>query len=346
MNRDEALAIFAALLSDEEWPESLPLPYNETVFLPPSLLGELTITDVPIDVTIGVGVLHDDAIEVFWEGRLMRTEDGSLLAFISHEISPEYWLGSVNARFYLDLVRKCLLSSLATINGLAIDDYDDSDDRMLRLDYSFPVDGLNLRDAFEKATQIQHDLELPADRVVDDVTKALARSADRILRGHYAKPAELVAQVDAAETAMDKGHSLELLMEALFAQVPGFVVYERNLRTETEEIDLVVVNGSLDPVYSRDGSIILVECKNWTGRPGRPEFSLLESKIRNRHNRCTIAFFVSWSGFAETIPSEALRTSRDDYVIVCLAGADIRQAALVGNFPDFLREATLRALTV
>jgi hypothetical protein len=251
----------------------------------------------------------------------------------------------VNARFYLDLLHKSILSNLGMVNGLAVDDYDDSDERFLRLDYSFPVEGTRLDDVFEKATRIQHDLELPADLVVDDATRALARSADRILRGHYAKPTDLVARVDAAETATGKGTSLELLMEALFAQVPGFVVYQRNLRTVTEEIDLVIVNDSADPLFSRDGPIILVECKNWTSRPGRPELSLLEGKIRNRHNRSTLAFFVSWSGFAETVTSEVLRTSREDYVIVCLTGADIRQAALAGNFPEFLREAALRALT-
>jgi hypothetical protein len=167
VDREEALAIFAAIESDEEWPEGLPPPHNATVFLPPSLLGEIAVTDLPIEVTVGVGGLHDDAVEIFWEGRLMRTEDGSLLAFISHEISPEYWLGSVNAHFYLDLLHKCILSNLDTINGLAVDDYDASDERLLRLDYSFPVDGTDLSTAFDKATQIQHDLELPADLVPD-----------------------------------------------------------------------------------------------------------------------------------------------------------------------------------
>jgi hypothetical protein len=203
-----------------------------------------------------------------------------------------------------------------------------------------------IRSEFDAVFAIAHEPELSSAEIVRLEARegGSPRAASAHIEGHYAKPAELVARVDAAETATDKGNSLELLMEALFAQVPGFVVYQRNLRTETEEIDLVVVNNSPDPVYSRDGAIILVECKNWTGRPGRPEFSLLESKIRNRHNRCTLGFFISWSGFAETVSSEALRTSRDDYVIVCLTGVDIRQAALVGNFPDFLREATLRAL--
>ena len=216
---------------------------------------------------------------------------------------------------------------------------------MSYLEYSFPVDGTNLNDLFEKATQIQGDLELLVGQVLDDVTKALARSADRILRGHYAQTSELVAGVDAAETAADKGASLELLMEALFAQVPGFVVYERDRRTATEELDLVLLNDSPDPVYSRDGPIILVECKNWVTRPGRPDFSLLEAKMRNRYSRCTIAFFISWSGYAETTWRETIRLSREDYVIVCLTGSDVRRAALTGNFPEFLREATLKILT-
>jgi hypothetical protein len=39
VDRDEALAAFAAMVSDEEWPESIPLPYQEdTILLPPSLL--------------------------------------------------------------------------------------------------------------------------------------------------------------------------------------------------------------------------------------------------------------------------------------------------------------------
>jgi hypothetical protein len=197
---------------------------------------------------------------------------------------------------------------------------------------------------FEKAVRIQHDLELPADHVLDDVTKALARSADRILRGHYARISELVARVDAVESPADKGAALESLMEALFAHVPGFVVYDRDLRTATEELDLVILNDSADPIFSKDGAIILVECKNWATKSGRPELSLLEGKMRNRFNRCTLAFFISWSGFAETVQREMLRLSRDNYLIVCLVGNDVRRAALSDNFPEFLRQAALQAL--
>lgn len=182
------------------------------------------------------------------------------------------------------------------------------------------------------------------ENIRNSVTEVLARPADGTHRRHYAQVSELIARVDAAESPTDKGTSLESLMSALFAQVPGFTVYESNVRTETEEIDLMVLNDGREPVYSRD-PLILVECKNWTARAGRPEFSLLEGKMRNRHGRCTVGFLVSWSGFTETTWREMLRLSRESHVIVCLTGNDIRCAALADDFPEFLRRATLQTLT-
>lgn len=156
---------------------------------------------------------------------------------------------------------------------------------------------------------------------------------------------ELIRQVEVTRTAADKGKALEILMVELFEQVPGFSLHKSNVRTETEEIDLVVLNGSPDPVFCKDGPLVLVECKNWSKKPGRPEFSVLEGKIRNRHDRCTVAFLISWSGFSETTWREALRVSREKYVIVCLTGKEVRDAALAGTFPALLRQATLDALT-
>ena len=60
---------------------------------------------------------------------------------------------------------------------------------------------MNLDEVFSEAMRIQHDIELPADQVVDDATRELARSAARILRGDYIKASELVARVDAAESS-------------------------------------------------------------------------------------------------------------------------------------------------
>jgi hypothetical protein len=289
LDREQALAEFASLEPGEG---------VIGIFLPPELLEQIAAEDFPADLVVGVGDLDDDerVVEVAWNGQLVRNVDGSFWSTISHEISPAYWLAPVGARFYLDLLHKCVLSRLDTIKGLTVEEYDISDEEMFRLEYDFSVDGVNLKGVYDKAKSIQDDIESPAEQVLDDMTRVLARSADSILRGHYAQVSELIARVEAAESPADKGTSLESLMSALFGQVPGFVVYERNVRTETEEIDLFVLNDSRDPVFSKDGPIILVECKNWTAKPGRPEFSLLEGKIRNRYKRCTVAYLISWSG--------------------------------------------------
>jgi hypothetical protein len=37
--------------------------------------------------------------------------------------------------------------------------------------------------------------------------------------------------------------------------------------------------------------------------------------------------------------------SREQYAVICLDGTDIRSAALMGNFPEFLRQKTIAMLT-
>jgi hypothetical protein len=313
---------------------------GELLYLPSDLLAEIRSSDLPAEIPVGAVTHRDDRVEVTWDGHLIRAEDGTFRAVIRFQILPKYWLEAIGARFYLDLLHKSVLSAASGIEDLKVEDLDDSDDNVIELDYSFPVSGANLGELYTKARQVQHDLERPAETVLYDVTKAVAKSADRVLRGHYARASELVARVEAAESSADKGASLEILMAALFEQIPGFTVI-RSVRTETEQIDLEILNDSQDAVYSKDAPLVLVECKNWTDRPGRPEFSSLETKILNRGRRCTLGFFVSWSGFAGTVPLEQLRLSRGSYIIVCLTGADIGRAALAGNFPEFLRQATL-----
>lgn len=339
MNREEALAAFAAFTPDEEG--------RKAVVLPPELLEQIGVVELPVDVVVEVGIWHDKPIEgyvIHWNGRLVRGANGSVWSIIRHDLFPGIWVEPLGANFYFELLHRSILNRMKTIEGLIVDKFNIGPQLDVRLDYRFPVDGANLKEAFDKAGRIQRDLEAPAEQVLNDVTRALARSVDRVMHSHHTQVSELVALVDSAESPSDKGAALESLMAALFEQVPGFVVYGRDVRTKTEEIDLILLNDSRDPVYSKDGPLVLVECKNWTTKLGRPDFSLLEAKIRNRHNRCTVAFFVSWSGFAETTWRETIRVSRENYVIVCLAGSDVRRAALRGNFSEFLRQATLHAL--
>jgi hypothetical protein len=87
-----------------------------------------------------------------------------------------------------------------------------------------------------------------------------------------------------------------------------------------------------------------LECKNWSGAIGRPEYSLFESKMRNRRGRCTLGFIISWNGAARTIELEQLRGSREEFAIAILTGSQIREAIKRGDFATIITQAVMRAV--
>jgi hypothetical protein len=145
--------------------------------------------------------------------------------------------------------------------------------------------------------------------------------------------------VETAQTANEKGSSLEALAIGLFGSIPGFEINFHNIETETEEIDIVILNGSNDPRFKNESTYLLVECKNWTGKCGKDEFVLFRQKIENRGNRSKLGFLVSWNGFTSTIPKEMLRGSRDNPQVVLLSGQDIKEAVESGDFFKVLTTA-------
>lgn len=154
----------------------------------------------------------------------------------------------------------------------------------------------------------------------------------------------LLIEVDAATSAKAKGDALEGLMVSLFSSVPGFSIVQ-NVRTETEEIDLVIENNATEPPFCRESSLILVECKNWQSKAGKDEYVLLRQKAENRRGRCEVAFLVSWNGVAKTVGQEMLRSSTDRLLVVCLDGRMIRAAIEQGDFLELLRSSLRKSLT-
>ncbi len=122
-----------------------------------------------------------------------------------------------------------------------------------------------------------------------------------------------------------KGRLLEELTHKFFSFVDGFEIIER-LKTETEEIDLVILNKSTIPIWQKESSLILVECKNWSSKCGKNELVVFKEKIANRKGRAKIGFFVSWNGFAETFTKEDLRSSQGDILVVPVTGKNVVEA--------------------
>lgn len=157
---------------------------------------------------------------------------------------------------------------------------------------------------------------------------------------------KLVHSVENSISAHDKGKSLEELIVRLFSESQSFSVNEIRLTTETEEIDVMVLNKSNDPRFRRESAILLVECKNWSGKCDKNEFVLFKEKIENRKSRCSLGFLISWNGFAETVTKEMLRGSREEALIIPLDGSDIKKAVSDNQFENILASAWDKAISV
>jgi hypothetical protein len=157
---------------------------------------------------------------------------------------------------------------------------------------------------------------------------------------------DLVEFVEKAQTPNEKGKALEELSCKLFESIPGFSINGFDQETETEEIDLILLNNSNDPRFRRESVILLVECKNWSSRCGKNEFVIFKEKIENRSNRCSLGFLISWNGFTETITKEMLRGSREQPLIVLLEGKHIKQAVKSKDFFGTLTTAFDKAITL
>jgi CheY-like chemotaxis protein len=159
----------------------------------------------------------------------------------------------------------------------------------------------------------------------------------------YTNP-QLLSAVSHQEDSKLKGEILEELMLRLFNSIPGFEAKTR-VHTETEEIDLFILNGSNDAPWRDMGPALLGECKNWSSKCGVPEYTHFESKVRSRYGQCKCGFFVSWNGFAQTFTDQRLRASREGLLIVEIEGSHAEDAVLNDSFDTVLKRLWESAVT-
>lgn len=139
-----------------------------------------------------------------------------------------------------------------------------------------------------------------------------------------------------------KGRLLEELVALVFRSVPGFEEVRVRQANRVQEIDVVVANQSTDPLWSKEGAIVLVECKNQKERVEAPELLAFEGKMRRFRGRCTLGFFVAPSGFTRGFMGQRTASSAERLLVVpidevaldTLVSADDRNAALKKLFVE------------
>ena len=165
--------------------------------------------------------------------------------------------------------------------------------------------------------------------------------AFRPLDVRAARLAELWSNAKSANLSpQEKGNALEDLFQFFVNSDEGFIVIDRQRRTNCEEIDLVVKNRSVTGFLATRSPLILVECKNWSTSVGPKEVRDLAGKIENRHRFvCEIGLLVATSGFSEGVHSQLSRYREKPWLIAIANGSDIEEAVTKNvSFSQFLRD--------
>lgn len=141
-----------------------------------------------------------------------------------------------------------------------------------------------------------------------------------------------------------KGELLESLMLMMFRSIEGFEHAHVNRENALEEIDVLVQNASADHFWQKEGSYLLVECKNWSKPVGTAELKLFRAKIEDRYGRSALGFFVAVGGYAETVRVEEWTRRGGASLVVLLDRSDIDALVMSSDRNARLKEFHARAV--
>lgn len=153
--------------------------------------------------------------------------------------------------------------------------------------------------------------------------------------------------VRAESNKQKKGALLEELMLVMWRSISGFEKTVSNRQNQDEEIDLVVVNQSIDEFWKKESTIFLIECKNWTSKVDPKEIDRFFQKIERKQGRCRLGFFVAPEGFTTGVETTLLANRKDDKVIVPMAKEALELLVFAkssGARNQILKDLVLRAL--
>ena len=231
------------------------------------------------------------------------------------------------------------------------------------------IEKTHLFNALQRAVE-QSDIPEAFDKLYDAIGEALKTGMDveaaRQTIGRLSeKNSELTARVKELETtfridrdryagmlsgldqdagSFEKGSSLEQLAVYLLECVKGWKVVERNKRTKTSELDLLIENANQTEPFLRElGSDIPVECKNWKEPVGASEIRDFGHDLRKR--RFVYGVLISNEGITgdEHRKTDAKGElwnffSKDGVSILVLSRGDLERIAEGMSLVSILRE--------
>jgi len=310
---------------------------EEIVHFSPSETEEILITDIPDDFDFEICEIDGQSIRMIELEGIFRKQNGKLYLNMAHNWYRKYWTAPLGLAHHMDLIKRLVEFRQREEQNIEDIEFDDEGD-WCHLYYSIiiPKDLKNLNEAYNFGI----DFSIWKDRILHSVQNKIGIIVNEIANEYSSFKSldfpELIERLENEKDFNTKGRLLEELMNKFFSFINGFEIIDR-LKTETEEIDLVILNKSTIPLWQKESSLILVECKNWSSKCGKNELVIFKEKIINRKGRSKIGFFVSWNGFAETFTKEDLRSSHGDILVIPVTGKDIKEA-LSGSIEEHLEK--------
>ena len=318
------------------------LQSDEPAHFRPSETEGILISDIPEDVEIEISDIDAEGVRHIELEGTFKKQNGKLYLHMSHDWYRKWWTAPLGMAYHMDLIKRLVefrQKEEQNIEGIEFDDEGD----WCHLNYSIIVP-YEIKVLY-KAYDFGIDFSIWKDRILHNVQNRIGAIVSEIANEYSSfkslEFSEIIERVENEKDSNIKGRLLEELMHKFFSLVEGFEIIER-LKTETEEIDLVILNKSSIPLWQKESSLILVECKNWSSKCGKNELVVFKEKIANRKGRAKIGFFVSWNGFTETFTKEDLRSSQGDILIVPVTGKNIIEA-LSNSIEKYLEKWWLNA---
>lgn len=323
MDRAQALALLKRFIEEK-------LDYD----IEPEIIPFLEIADLPVNTNLDV-ILDENHLALV---RFINN-NGTAYITIEMQIMEDSWIKPLSWRQYADLVRRYLEVRTKIANDVKITKfYIYEPERIAVLQYQI-TNGFSRLDAglyfaqwlIKESQRVAENVSNEFGRIINETTKSISGWDTKSNN-------EIISTIMRSSDSNEKGRALEELTVRLFSTISGFVVSQR-IRTETEEIDVWLINETTETRLHKEKIFILVECKNWASKCGKDEFVVFHQKLINRRNRCSLGFLISWNGFTETVRKEQLRGSNEEVMVVLLSGEDLLAGVESGNFLQVLVKA-------
>ena len=143
-----------------------------------------------------------------------------------------------------------------------------------------------------------------------------------------------------------KGRRFEGLVAFLLSQTIDFKVVERNLKSRTDEIDIVVqIQKHSDRCWQLEGSpLVLIEAKNWERPVDQEVVSVFHTKLTTKRQMARIGLLFSSNSFTSAATMQELKFAQDRSVIVMINGSQLVDWIDSNTPDDFLETLVRRAM--